>query len=132
MANRRRFVELLLDSEFKQNALRDLAMYLQNEIERVDKLIATPPEVSDDETSPKGPDGATPSKGLDSATSSKGPDRATDVVDRYREEKKILTMEENILYDLVNYLQKTGFLPTENKVLCERLSRTEAAHDVSD
>jgi hypothetical protein len=56
------------------------------EIKRIDDLIAKSPAAADD---------------------------ATNSVNVYDEEKKTLAIEEKILYSLVNYLQKIGFLDTK-------------------
>jgi hypothetical protein len=78
--------------------LKNFAVYLKQEQERIDKLIASP------ET------------------------RAVDK-NEYENEKKILNMEEKLLYELVNYLQKIGFLKTNQEDLSDRSSRTTDAHN---
>jgi len=92
MTNQRAFVRLLLDSQFEEDGLKDLAKYLGQENERINELITTSQPVAAG---------------------------ATQIDNSYREEKKVLAMEENILYSLVNYLQKIGLLDTKNKVLAQ-------------
>ncbi len=63
------------------------------------------------------------------ATTTEAPDGSTNLIADYRKEKEILLIEENLLYDMVHYLQTIGFISTKN--LPSPLSRKKRSHDGS-